>query len=208
MENTDKKIKVLYINSCVRGNLLSRTQKIADAFLDELERSNPNVEITEKNLMLMNPLFLNYFNFKQHEELISQEKYNHSVFDLAREFAAADRIVIAAPLWELSYPAILRVYLENVSVAGIAFKYGSEGAIGLCRAEKLMYITTRGDDFSRPPLSQLEMGARHIEALCGMYGIKSFDCIAADGLDLLGANPDKIVAAAIETAKAKARSFI
>lgn len=207
MNNQSSKIRVLYINACVRGEL-SRTQKIAGAFLDELERTNPNVEIVEKNLMLMNPLFLNYFSFKQREELISQGKLSHPSFDLANEFAQADRIVIAAPLWELSFPAVLRVYIENVSVAGIAFKYTNTGCEGLCRADKLMYISTRGGDFSVPPLAETEMGERFIKAMCGMYGIPEFQSIAVNGLDMDNVDPEALVNDAIAKALEAARSFI
>ena len=34
----------------------------------------------------------------------------------AKKIAAADRIVIAAPFWDMSYPAILKVFVENMSV--------------------------------------------------------------------------------------------
>ncbi len=207
MDKQSNKIKVLYINACVRGEL-SRTQKIANTFLDELERTNPNVEITEKNLMLMNPLFLNYFSFKQREELISQGKLSHPSFDLANEFAQTDKIVIAAPLWELSFPAVLRVYIENVSVAGISFKYTNEGSVGLCRADKLMYITTRGGDFSSPPLSEVEMGASFLKAMCTMYGIKDFQCISVNGLDMDGTDPDRLVNEAINDAVKAAKDFL
>lgn len=207
MKNQNRKIKVLYVNSCVRGGA-SRTQQIANAFLDELETTNPRVEITEKNLMLMNPLFLNYFSFKQREELISQGKLDHPTFDLANEFAQADAIVIAAPFWDLSFPAVLRVYIENVAVAGISLKYSENGIEGLCRAPKLMFITTRGSDFSKPPLSELEMGERYIKAICDMFGIEDFQCIAANGLDELGANPETLVQEAIKKAIEAAKSFI
>ena len=32
-------------------------------------------------------------------------------------------------------------------------------------------------------MSWMEMGARHLEALCSMYGIGRFQCLAVEGLD-------------------------
>ena len=49
------------------------------------------------------------------------------MFRYARQFAAADKIVIAAPLWDLSFPAQLKVYLENIYVTGIVTKYSDAG---------------------------------------------------------------------------------
>ena len=41
------------------------------------------------------------------------------MFDLASQFQQADEIVIAAPYWDLSFPAILKLYLENIYVTGV-----------------------------------------------------------------------------------------
>ena len=60
------------------------------------------------------------------------------MFELARQFAAADQIVIAAPYWDLSFPAALKQYFEQINVLGITFAYTPEGVPkGLCRARKL-----------------------------------------------------------------------
>ena len=70
------------------------------------------------------------------------------MFRYARQFAAADRIAIAAPLWDLSFPAQLKVYLENIYVTGIVTKYSEAGEpVGLCRASEFYYVTTSGGPF-------------------------------------------------------------
>lgn len=204
---TNEKTKVLYINACVRGEA-SRTARLANAFFDRLKETAPETEVTERNLMLLNPLFLNYFSFKQREELLREGSYDHFTFDLANEFAKADRIVIAAPFWDLSFPAVLRTYFENVAISGISFKVTAEGYVGLCRAKKLLFLTTRGGDYTKPPMSELEMGERYIHSLCGMLGIADFQCISADGLDIEGADVHALVSAAEEKAAAAAESFI
>ncbi len=63
---------------------------------------------------------------------------------LARRLAGADRIVIAAPFWDMSFPAILKVFIENMSLYNITFKDSGTHFEGLCRSEKLLYVTTRG----------------------------------------------------------------
>ena len=206
MQNSEK-TKVLYINACVRGEA-SRTGKLANAFLDELERTSPEAEITERNLMLLNPLFLNYFSFKQREELLKEGHYDHFTFNLANEFANADRIVIAAPFWDLSFPAVLRTYFENVSISGISFKLTAEGYMGLCKAKKLVFITTRGGEYSKPPMSELEMGERYIRSMCGMFGIEDFQCISAEGLDIDGADIESLMSTALQQAVKAAKEFI
>ena len=56
--------------------------------------------------------------------------------DLARRIAAADRIVIAAPFWDMSFPSALKVFFENMSLFGITFDSNEKECYGLCKAEK------------------------------------------------------------------------
>ena len=201
-------MNILFINSCVRGKEISRTYKIAGVFIDELKRIDNSVSVTEKNLSALMPSYMNEEKCAAREALIREKSFADPMFDLAREFAEADRIVIANPLWELSFPAILKAYIENVSVAGISFCYKDNGSIGLCRAEKMMFITTRGSDFSIPPMSSCEFGAGYLRALCAMYGIKSFECIAANGLDLEGADERNIIASVTARVAGRAAEFL
>ena len=41
------------------------------------------------------------------------------MFDYANAMAQADMIVIAAPYWDMSFPASLKIFLEAASVVGI-----------------------------------------------------------------------------------------
>ena len=86
--------------------------------------------------------------FEQRQRLLEEGDLSHPRFRYAHEFAAADRIVLAAPFWDLSFPALVKIYIENVSVDGITFGCNESGCFGTCRAEKLMYITTRGGSYT------------------------------------------------------------
>ena len=73
---------------------------------------------------------------------------------------------------------------------GVTFIYTDEGIPkGLCRADKLTYVTTAGGDFVPD-----EYGFGYIKALAeNYYGIKEVELIKAVGLDLAGADADKII---------------
>lgn len=145
--------------------------------------------------------------FQEREELILRKELEDKTFDLAWQFAKADKIVIAAPFWEFSFPAVLKVYIENVSVAGISFEYVDNGSRGLCKADKLLFVTTRGGYYSEGFAATLEMGSRYLEALCVLFGISKYQCIYAEGLDIIGNDVEKILNDAGEEAKALAAEF-
>ena len=68
----------------------------------------------------------------------------------------ADIIVIAAPYWDLSFPAQLKDYIERVNAVGVTFDYDQEGIpYGLCRAKKLVYITTAGGNIQESKTQNL-----------------------------------------------------
>lgn len=198
---------LLFINACVRGEK-SRSLKLAQRFLDSWHKAHPNDQITEVDLC-KDRLVSQYPEvLAERDALWNAGQLDHPMFAPARQFAAADKIVIAAPFWELSFPAILKIYLERITVTDITFGYDEQGKnIGLCKAKKLLFITTRGGDFSRPETAWMEMGARQLEALCAMYGIPSFQCLAAEGLDDIRRDKEAILAEAMGRADALAEVF-
>lgn len=199
--------QLLFINACVRGEK-SRSLKLARRFLGGWQKAHPNGTITEVDLCKDRLLPQYPEVLAQRDELWNQGKLDDPMFAPARQFAAADKIVIAAPFWDLSYPAILKIYLERISVTNITFGYDEQGNnVGLCKAGKLLLITTRGGNFSRPETAWMEMGARQLEALCAMYGIPCFQCLAAEGLDDIRNDKEAILAEAMGRADALAEVF-
>ncbi|MEN6338728.1 MAG: NAD(P)H-dependent oxidoreductase [Clostridiaceae bacterium] len=194
---------VLYIDCCIRGEL-SRTKKLAEAFLAELASSGA---YTVERLTLMDePLvpFQNRF-FHQREELLEAGKLDHPRFHYAHQFKAAERIVIAAPFWDLSFPALLKVYIENLCVQGITFDCNEKnGTYGICGASRMLFLTTRGGVFDGSPLDN---GTKYLSDMAKFFGIPRFDHIAADGLDMGREPAEAILSRAIERAKQMAADF-
>ncbi len=192
--------KVLFVDCCIRRDG-SRSRELAEHFLAELRKTG-EYEIDTICLMDEN---LSYFAdgfFQQRERLLEKGEMQHPRFRYAHQFAEADKIVIAAPFWDLSFPALLKVYIENLCVDGITFHSGEEGLVGLCKADHMVYLTARGGIYTD---SDMEMGSRYLEKMCVFFGIERYDCVAADGLDI-GAWPveelmEKALAKASEVAK-------
>jgi FMN-dependent NADH-azoreductase len=199
--------EILFVNACVRGEQ-SRTLKLARHFLEQYRAMHPEDKITERNLMMdrLQPIYQE--TLAEEQTLQAAGRLDQPMFEPARQFAAADKVVIAAPFWELSFPAILKIYLERISVVGLVFRYDEQGTpVGLGRAKKLLLITTRGGDFSRPETQWMEMGARQLEALCVLYGIPQFQCLCAQGLDDVRNDPVQLLGQAMEQAEELAKTF-
>ena len=174
---------VLFVNACVRKE--SRTKALAEKLLNKLGESYQEVVLKDINFPVVNEEFLN-----QRERLVSEGDFDNPIFVYARQFAAANTIVIAAPYWDLSFPAMLKQYLEQVSVVGVTFKYSEEGApVSLCNAKRLFYVTTAGGDFTPE-----DYGFGYVKALAnGYFGIPEVIQIKVDGLDIYGADVYSII---------------
>ena len=131
-------MNILFIKACPRKN--SNTKLLAEYLLNKL---HGNVQERDLNKTAILPLSEEIV--KERTNLINKSDFSHPLFALAKEFAAADNIVIASPLWDLSFPSLLKIYLEHINAIGITFAYQADGKpYGLCKAKKLYYITTAG----------------------------------------------------------------
>ncbi len=177
---------ILYVNACVRKD--SRTGRLTEKLLLKLNKPFDEIRLVDITFPITSEDFL-----KIRDHLISEGAFQNPMFDFARRFSEAKTIVIAAPYWDLSFPAMLKQYLEHINVVGITFKYAEDGKpIGLCKANRLFYVTTAGGHYVPE-----EFGFGYVKALAqNYYGIHDVRKIEADGLDIDGADVDAIMMSA------------
>ena len=173
---------ILYVNSCVREE--SRTDRIARAVLEKMGGDCEELYLPEENL---EPLSAE--KLEKRTVLIEKADYSDSMFRYAKQFASADKIVISAPYWDLSFPALLKLYIENIYVTGIVSEYGNDGRPkGMCRAEQLIYVTTAGG----PYVEDYSFG--YMKTLAEkFFGIKNTKLIKAEMLDVVGSDAEQII---------------
>ena len=178
---------ILFVNGCVRDG--SRTLDLARTVMQ-----NETDEIQEVRLYPDGPDGLTEETLLQRNELLQKGEYSHPMFRWARQFAQADMIVIAAPYWDLMFPAKVRAYLEEVTVSGITFRYGADGIPqGLCKAGNLIYVTTAGGPIIH------NFGFDYVKTLAqSFFAINDVRLVKAEGLDIWGADVNQIMEAAKE----------
>ena len=181
-------MNILFVNACVREN--SRTRALTEKILSGLEGNIIEVRPATETGPIVSEDFIISRNGASESGSFTDPAYAP-----ARQFAEADMIVIAAPYWDLSFPAILKAYFEQINVQGLTFEYTDDGRIrGLCRAKRLIYVTTAGG-----PIISDEYGYGYVKALAqNFYGIPEVCQVKAEGLDIIGADVEKIMNGALE----------
>ena len=190
-------MRLLFVDACIsqRGPE-SRTRRLAYAFLEEFEKTHPDAYVTmfRVDKLGLKPLTAEALN--ERDARAGAGDFSGWDFRSARSFQSADAIVVAAPFWDLSFPAALRVYIEHISVNGLCYHYTEEGCQGDCRAKRLVYLTT-GGDFEKPE----SLGVLYWKQLAAMFGIPRFEYVFAGGLDIFPERTEELLAPALDRAR-------
>ena len=90
---------------------------------------------------------------------------------------------------------MVKVYCEAVTVNGLTFHYTEQGfPEGLTNVDKVIYVTTAGG-----PIADFNLGFDYVSKLCQMlFSIKDVTCHKAEMLDVIGADVEGILDAAIK----------
>ena len=164
--------RLFYIDSCLRSG--SKTKRIADALIYRL---SDKYEV--------DTIRLSEYDFPVVKNDILNERSNGYVpeeyVQIARKIAAADRLVISAPFWDMSFPSALKVFLENMSLFNVTFASNEKECYGLCKAEKVLYITTRGMNIKTG--DEMEQATPYIKAISKLWGLGELFVIAAENMD-------------------------
>lgn len=166
---------ILFVNACISKD--SRTLRLARHLLEHIEG-----HVMELDLQKEEMISLDSRQLEQREHGIYQTSY-------AKLLSSAEIIVIAAPFYDLSFPSLLKTFIEMCCVQGIAFYYDETGQChSLCRAKKMFYVSTAGGSFDP------RFGFDYIKEVFSMFfGVKDSTLFMAENLDLFDQDPEAIL---------------
>lgn len=185
--------KVLYIKANPKKDEDSRTFQVSDSFVESYKEKHPNDEVVTLDL------YEEGIDFLRQEDLDSmfgpktEKSKDHPILKYAYQFVEADKYIISAPFWNLGLPAILKAYIDYISISGITFKYTESGPVGMCSGKKALHFVSRGGHYLEGPATGFEMGDRYLRVLFGFLGIVDFETIAIEGVDMIGVDVDQII---------------
>ena len=166
--------KLVVIDACIRQDQ-SRTWRIAEPIVEALMK---RYETTIYHLPVMEGIVpLNPGTFRKR----GNGETPQWAIDCARTIAEADRLVIAAPFWDMSFPAVLKAFFEQTSLYDITFADNGKECVGLCKCDKVLYITTRGMNIKTG--EPREQATPYIKALSSLWGLGEMVTIAAQNMD-------------------------
>lgn len=209
--------KVLYITAHPYDHTQSYSMAVGKAFVETYKEVNPNDEIIHIDLYKENIPYIDADVFsgwgklrsgQAFDELSADEKAKVSrLNELSEQFISGDKYVFVTPLWNFSFPPVMKAYLDSVAVAGKTFKYTEQGPVGLLTDKKALHIQARGGVYSEGPAAQMEMGHRYIDVMMQFFGVPSLEGLFVEGHNAMPNKAQEIKENAIARAKDLANTF-
>ncbi|ARA98212.1 FMN-dependent NADH-azoreductase [Geobacillus thermodenitrificans] len=209
--------KVLYITAHPHDDTQSYSMAVGKAFIETYKQVHPDHEVIHLDLYkeYIPEIDVDVFSGwgklrsgQSFEQLSAEEKTKVGrMNELCDQFISADKYVFVTPMWNFSFPPVLKAYIDAVAVAGKTFKYTAQGPIGLLTDKKALHIQARGGFYSEGPAAQMEMGHRYLEIIMQFFGVPSFEGLFVEGHAAVPEKAEEIKANAIARAKELAHTF-
>ena len=158
--------KVLYINAHPGVVEHSKSQICANFFLQEYSKQNPEDEITFLNLWKLDAPDVDHVVYSAFGALMSGTQFDNLTTDqqsalnkrqlVIDQFISHDKYIFVAPMWEFSFPAVLKKYLDIICVARQTFKYNELGLpVGLLKNKQAIFVQASGGNYTIEARNQL-----------------------------------------------------
>lgn len=165
--------KLLFIDCCIKGDL-SNTRKIALPLIEKL-KDKYHLDILTINDLPLEVIDKDYIMRRENGYVPEH------ILKWANLIKECDRLVIAAPFWDMSFPSSLKLFIEHCSLFNVTFAVNESSCYGLCQCEKVLYITTRGMDIKTN--DPLDGATPYINALSKLWGLGEVEVLACSNMD-------------------------
>ncbi len=205
-------MNILVIKANNRPATEAISSKMHETFMNELQGKALNIttyDVYEEDTPYFGQDLFNAFGKMQNgDELTELEARLVAAKQKAMDLlAAADVVVFAFPLWNLTIPAKLQTFIDYVYAAGFAFKYDSEGnMIQLMKDKKAIFLNARGGVYSTPEAAPMEMAVNYMRAVFGgVFGMEIIDEVIIEGHNAMPEKAAGIIENGMNEVKAAAK---
>ncbi|MBB5173702.1 FMN-dependent NADH-azoreductase [Texcoconibacillus texcoconensis] len=209
--------KVLYITANPKTEEDSFSKAAGNAFINTYKEIQPNDEVIYLDLFKEYVPQIDEDVFSAWGKLDAGSEFNTlsekeqkklaRLNELNEQFIEADKYVFVTPLWNFSFPPVMKAYIDAVAVAGKTFKFTEEGPVGLLTNKKAIHIQASGGFYSEGPAAEMEIGHRHLSNIMKFFGVPSFEGLIIEGHSAMPEKADEIKENAIARAKDAAHTF-
>ena len=177
--------KLLYIQASPRQER-SYAIRLANSFAETYSKTHPGDEILtmplfEKELPAFDGLAVRAKYTIMHGQEHTSEELSawKAVEAVIQEFKAADKYLLAAPMWNFGIPYRLKQYLDILVQPGYTFSFSpEEGYKGLIIGKPLCIAYSRGGEY--PYDSPMDFQKKYLETIFGFIGFTNIQSVIVE----------------------------
>jgi FMN-dependent NADH-azoreductase len=178
--------KILLVTSSAAG-AQSRTRQVSDRVVQALVTREPGSRVVVRDvarepLPHLDDAFLAGMGRAANERSAAQHEALSRSDALIDELAAADVVVIAAPMYNFGVPSALKAWIDHVARAGRTFQYTANGPEGLLKGKRAILVLSRGGVYTKGPMLRLEFQESYLRGVLGFLGIDDVRSIHIEGV--------------------------
>lgn len=185
--------KLLYIVANSKPEQLSSSETVGRTLVDSIMGKIDNLTLEEVHLYddyIPRPRS-NYFssrstlvNTGEMSKLPeSEQKDVKQMIKLCDQFVSASIYVLAAPMWSLSFPGVVKDYIDCILQADKTIKFENNKPEGLMndRLRTFIYVQSSGANIPWIISPALNKGLNYVKDIMRFIGISKFEELLADG---------------------------
>jgi len=180
---TSNRLRILDLSASAKPDG-SISRMLAADLIAALEARHGELHVTRRDLAAGLPFIDADWvsaNFTPEEERNDAHREKLAGSDeLVAELKNADVLVIGAPIYNFSVPAVLKAWIDMIARARLTFRYTEDGVEGLVKGTKAYVLVPSGGVQLGSPMDFATPYLRHALAF---VGITNVEFIAAAGAD-------------------------
>ena len=162
-------------------------KRLATAALEALRTASPRAVVTEVDLYADPPPFFDYALYrylwyplgKDYEPSPEEVAASAYLRRHAELFRKADIVVLTAPMWNASVPAILKAWIDQLLAPNELYRFGGNGPEAMHHVRKIVVFTTSGSVYS--PGDPRDCLSTLVRAAFAFVKIDDVEIVWADG---------------------------
>lgn len=186
---------LLLLDASPRGER-SHSRKLGQEFLTAWQATHPQGQVVTRDLGHEPPPFVNEawvegaFTPPDKHSLAARAAIRVSD-RFVEELLNADEVVIATPIYNLSIPAVLKAWIDQIVRFGRTFTAGGSGFEGLAKGKRVKVLVASGSDFRlTSPGGAYNFVEPYLRAVLGFIGITDVQFVYAHSLN--DGNPQRV----------------
>ena len=185
--------KLLYITVNSKPENESASKMVGRRLVNQILETYHDFQLEELDLYEVHVPRLESQYFESRNCMINQEAINqlpkkeqeevHKIVKLCDQFVEADVVVMAAPMWSLSFPAPLKEYMDCIIQVGRTITFEGHLPKGLLddKLRSVIYVQSSGASIPFILSPFFNKGLNYIEDMMKFMGIKKFESLLVDG---------------------------